>query len=98
MTKQTKTLLGLAVLAGVGYYAYTQYSKPKQFAGFMLAPNCVKNPAQCPCNNGHCPNKVDSGVKSDGTPYEICKNGHICEGAKGSANQEMAAMDFAGRY
>jgi uncharacterized membrane protein YebE (DUF533 family) len=27
MTKQTKTLLGLAAVAGVGYYAYTQWKK-----------------------------------------------------------------------
>jgi hypothetical protein len=40
MTKQTKTLLGLAVLAGVGYYAYTQYNKPKGFANFALKTSC----------------------------------------------------------
>ena len=76
MTKQTKTLLGLAVLAGVGYYAYTQFSKPKSnFAN--LAPNCQKNPRQCPCNGGEggdgCPNKKDSGVDQNGKFYEICK-------------------------
>ena len=42
MTKQTKTLLGLAVVAGVGYYAYTQFSKPKSMVGFNL-----KNECQC---------------------------------------------------
>jgi hypothetical protein len=40
MNKQTKTLLGLAVLAGVGYYAYTQYNKPKSFANFDLKGEC----------------------------------------------------------
>ena len=40
MTKQPKTLLGLAVVAGVGYYAYTQYSKPKQMVGFALKKEC----------------------------------------------------------
>ena len=81
MTKQTKTLLGLAVLAGLGYYAYTQFSKPKSgFANLMAAPNCQKNPKQCPCTgeNGGCPNKVDEGVTENGRVYEICKNGHLC--------------------
>jgi hypothetical protein len=40
MTKQTKTLLGLAVVAGVGYYAYTQFSKPKSMVGFNLKGEC----------------------------------------------------------
>jgi hypothetical protein len=89
MTKQTKTLLGLAVLAGVGYYAYTQYSKPKAGFANFLSPNCKKNPAQCPCNDGHCPNKLDEGTMPNGQPFEICKNGHICMGAKPS-------MEFSG--
>jgi uncharacterized membrane protein YebE (DUF533 family) len=34
MNKQTKMLLGLAVVGGVGYYAYTQFKKSntKSFA------------------------------------------------------------------
>jgi len=40
MTKQTKTLLGLAVVAGVGYYAYTQFRKPKSMVGFNLKGEC----------------------------------------------------------
>lgn len=40
MTKQTKTLLGLAVVAGVGYYAYTQFNKPKSMVGFALKKEC----------------------------------------------------------
>jgi hypothetical protein len=40
MTKQTKTLLGLAVVAGVGYYAYTQFSKPKSMVGFNQKDVC----------------------------------------------------------
>jgi hypothetical protein len=95
MTKQTKTLLGLAVLAGVGYYAYTQFSKPKSgFANLMAAPNCQKNPKQCPCTgeNGGCPNKVDEGVTENGRAYEICKNGHLCF-PKGGAK---AQLEFVG--
>ena len=34
MNKQTQILLGVAVLAGVGYYLYTQ-NKKKDFASFM---------------------------------------------------------------
>ena len=93
MTKQTKTLLGLAVLAGVGYYAYTMYSKPKANFSNFVAPNCQKNPKQCPCTgeNGGCPNKVDEGTMKNGQSYEICKNGHICfpKGAK-------AQLEFVG--
>lgn len=91
MTKQTKTLLGLAVIAGVGYYAYTQF-KPKSMVGF-IAPNCQKNPKQCPCTgeNGGCPNKVDEGTMKNGQSYEICKNGHICF-PKGTKSQ----LEFVG--
>ena len=37
MNKNLQTLLGVAVLAGVGYYLYNQYQKPKPaaFANFM---------------------------------------------------------------
>jgi hypothetical protein len=95
MTKQTKTLLGLAVLAGVGYYAYTMYKKPKSgFANLMAAPNCQKNPKQCPCTgeDGGCPNKVDEGTTENGRYYQICKNGHLCFPKGG----QKAQLEFVG--
>jgi hypothetical protein len=88
MTKQTKTLLGLAVIAGVGYYAYTQFSKPKASFANLIAPDCSEDGSQCPClgprgkvtgtDTGSCPKKVDSGKNRGGESYEICANGHIC--------------------
>ena len=32
MNKQTKTIIGLAAVAGIGYYVYTQYKKKNPFA------------------------------------------------------------------
>lgn len=38
MNKQTKTLLGIAVVAGAGYFLYKQYAnKPKSFANLMAS-------------------------------------------------------------
>jgi hypothetical protein len=43
MNKQTKTLLGVAVVAGLGYYFWKQsQQQPKSFANFDL-----KNECQC---------------------------------------------------
>jgi hypothetical protein len=96
MTKQTKTLLGLAVVAGVGYYAYTQFSKPKSSFANLMAPNCQKNPKQCPCDGGAggdgCPNKKDSGTDQNGRFYEICQNGHLCYPKGGG----RAQLEFVG--
>ena len=33
MNKQTKTIIGLAAVAGIGYYVYTQYKKKNSFGG-----------------------------------------------------------------
>lgn len=87
MNKQTKTLLGVAVLAGVGYYLYTKYGKKttSNFAN-LVAPNCKTQPAQCPCPQGHCPNKKDEGTMPNGQPYEICANGHLCFPSGGGAS------------
>jgi hypothetical protein len=35
MSNQTKTLLGVAVVAGLGYYFWKQSQQPKSFANFM---------------------------------------------------------------
>jgi hypothetical protein len=55
MNKQTKTLLGLAAVAGIGYYAYTQYKKKKSFANAQgKLEKCYTNipyPHQVPCND-----------------------------------------------
>ena len=62
MTKQTKTLLGVAVVAGVGYYLFTQ-NKKKSFASFMSDP--VKMTAKC---------KGDYGKDAEGR-FICCKQG-----------------------
>lgn len=55
MNKQTKTIIGLALVAGAGYYAYTQYNKKKSFANAQgKAEKCYTNipyPHQVSCND-----------------------------------------------
>lgn len=49
MNKQTKTLIGIAAVAGLGYYLYMQSKKPKAFANlssdesmdFQIIEKCV---------------------------------------------------------
>jgi hypothetical protein len=35
MNKQTKTIIGLAAVAGIGYYVYSQYKKKNPFANVV---------------------------------------------------------------
>ena len=46
MNKNTKTLLGVAVVAGLGYFLYTKYGKKStagfaNAAGFQIIPQCL---------------------------------------------------------
>jgi uncharacterized membrane protein YebE (DUF533 family) len=75
MTKQTKTILGLAVLAGVGYYGYNQWKKNQPaktgFANVMGKDTMLRG---CPC-------KEKTGAKTkkpDGTVLEECRGQQWC--------------------
>ena len=71
MNKQTKNLLGLAVLVGVGYYAYSQYKKPK--VGFANAAGSPLGALQrgCPCQKV---SKKDYPAKG----WDTCAGGQAC--------------------
>ena len=45
MNKNTKTLLGVAVVAGLGYFLYTKYGKKQVTSGF--ANFDIKNKCRC---------------------------------------------------
>jgi len=49
MSKNTKTLLGVALVAGLGYYLYTQYGKKKTTAGFANLMGSASSMVGCPC-------------------------------------------------
>jgi len=84
MNKQTQVLLGVAVLAGVGYYLYTQ-NKKKSFANFS---DKVKMTPKC---------KGDYGKDAEGR-YICCKqgwrsnasDGQPCGGSEGGGQKELA--------
>lgn len=80
MTKQTKTLLGLAVVAGVGYYAYTQFSKPKSMVGFNLKGSCK------------CHTEELDGVYLCGDGESLSKK----SGGKCGGGKKKAEMQFVG--
>jgi hypothetical protein len=68
MTKQTQVLLGVAVLAGVGYFLFMQNKKKSSFASFMeddFMSDPVKMVEKC---------KGDTGTDSEGR-YICCKPG-----------------------
>jgi len=64
MTKNTKILLGVAAVAGLGYYFYSQSQKPKNFASFL----------GCPCKA--LAEKQPKKLQDAG--YEKCKGGQAC--------------------
>lgn len=69
MNKQTKTLLGLAVVAGLGYYLYTQSKKSS--AGFA---NFASRAVGCPCK------EVASSFKDEkGNVWDQCRGGQACQ-------------------
>lgn len=86
MNKKTQTLLGVAVLAGVGYYLYMQNKKKSSFASFMSDP--VKMTAKC---------KGDYGKDAEGR-YICCKqgwrsnqsDGQPCGGGESGAKSALA--------
>ena len=52
MNKQTKTIIGLAVLAGVGYYAYTKLKNKSSLSQGKCPAGQVEIQVQCkqaPC-------------------------------------------------
>jgi hypothetical protein len=68
MTKNTKILLGVAAVAGLGYYFYSQANKPKNFSSFV----------GCPCRG--LAEKQPKKLQDAG--YEKCKGGQACEKAQ----------------
>lgn len=97
MNKQTQMLLGVAVVAGVGYYLFMQNkkkseaAKPASFANFMSDP--VKMTAKC---------KGDYGRDAEGR-YICCKAGWRSNESDGqpcgsvgqiAMEEEVATMDF----
>jgi hypothetical protein len=67
MTKNTKILLGVAAVAGLGYYFFM---KPKATASFMNA----EGGQGCPCKK-----IVGEDTTSDGRPLYECAGGHYCK-------------------
>ena len=68
MNKKTQILLGVAVLAGVGYFLFMQNKKKSSFASFMeddFMSDPVKMVEKC---------KGDTGTDSEGR-YICCKPG-----------------------
>ena len=71
MTKQTKMLLGLAAVAGVGYYAYTQWKKSKT-SGFA---NLLKQKGSCCPPNERVLSTFSLGK---GVMAQYCSNSGTC--------------------
>lgn len=95
MNKQTKTLLGVAVVAGLGYYLWMQSKKnaaPKSFANFM-SDETKKVPS---CNG-------DYGKDANGL-FICCKAGYRSEQSAGkpcgsvgqltSVEESVSAVEF----
>jgi hypothetical protein len=59
MNKQTKTIIGLAAVAGIGYYIYTQNKKKNPFANALGKEKvCYTNipyPHRIPCEDPRAP-------------------------------------------
>jgi hypothetical protein len=75
MNKQTKTLLGVAVVAGVGYYLWKMQSEKKKPASFAnLVSDPVKMTSKC---NG------DYGKDAEGR-YICCRAGYRSNASDGN--------------
>jgi hypothetical protein len=89
MDKQTKTLLGVAVVAGLGYFLYTQYSKPKPkaFANLMSSDESMdfKIIAECVGDSG---TVMLNGQKY----YNCCKMGYFGKSSAGGKCDGGAEM------
>ena len=83
MNKQTKTLLGVALLAGVGVYLYKQ-SKLNPKAGFanFSAPGDGTYVVKCLGHTGTFKSK------SGNTYYRCCKKGYYSDTSDGGACAE----------
>ena len=67
MNKQTKMILGVVLLGGVGYYIYKQSKAPKSFAN--LASTSMRG---CPCVKVA---QKDSPAKG----WDTCAGGQACQ-------------------
>jgi len=84
MNKNTKTLLGVAVVAGLGYYLYTQYGK-KSSAGFA---NFADIKGKCRCHT-----EVLNGVYLCGDGRSLAlESGGPCPGANPAGGKQQRTM------
>jgi len=84
MNKKTQTIVGVLVVAGLGYWAYTKYGKKKSFSNFSARRRTsgLESPTQnlCGenCNGGRC--YVPVYDASGNVSYQP----HSCSGTIGS--------------
>ena len=79
MNKNTKTLLGVAVVAGLGYYLYTQYGKKPAASFANFSPSEIKKKCRCHCEQLDgiylCGDGKSLSKSSGGScPENVCRN------------------------